>query len=372
MSMEVHRTRGFDKTLAAMTLGLVTLGLVMVYSASGVTAAERFSSSMAFYVQQALGAAAGVALGLALLRVRRPFYQHPVFVLGLLVLTTGLLGLCFLMPAVARTNRWLVIPGFRFQPSELAKISLVLFLAWYLDRTQDRLDEVKPFLLPLGVLVLLVLLILREPDFGTAVLVFGLGMILFFLAGVPLRFFAIPAGLGVPVFTYYLFSSGYRIDRLLAFLSPDKNLQTINFQIAQSKLAIGSGGLLGVSLGESVQKLFFLPCAHTDFIFAIIGEELGFVGTIATIALFAVLVWRGVAVSLKAPNLFSQLAAAGLTFLIGIQALLNISVVLGLGPAKGVPLPFLSFGRSSLMMNLIAVGLLLHISQRKAIPRGSP
>jgi cell division protein FtsW len=370
MSMEVHRTRGFDPALGGVTLTLVALGLLMVYSASGVAAAEKFSNSLAFYAQQAVGAAAGIGLVLVLLRVRKPFYQQSGFVIGLLVLTTVLLGLCFLMPSIARTNRWIIVPGLRFQPSELAKISLILFLAWHLERIQDRVKEIKPLLAPLAVVVLVVLLILREPDFGTAVLVFGLSMIIFFLAGAPVRFFAIPAGFGLPVFAYYLFSSDYRLDRLLAFLSPEKNLQTLNFQILQSKLAIGSGGLLGVSLGESVQKLYFLPCAHTDFIFSIIGEEFGFLGTVGTIALFSVLVWRGLKVSFKAPNLFSQLAAAGLTFLIGVQALLNISVVLGLGPAKGVPLPFLSFGRSSLMMSLLAVGLLLHISQRRAIPQG--
>jgi cell division protein FtsW len=371
MSVEVHRTRGYDLGLAGFTLVLVTAGLVMVTSASGVVAAEKLSGSMALAIQQALGAAAGLGFVLLLLRVRRPFYEQGVFVIGLLVLTTVLLGLCFLMPAVARTNRWIVLPGFRFQPSELAKISLVLFLAWYFDRNQDRLHEIKALLLPLGVIIIVVLLILREPDFGTAVLTFGLAMVLFFLAGVPAKFFAVPVGLSLPVFAYYVLSSGYRLDRILAFLSPDKNLQTLNFQIDQSKAAVGAGGLLGVSLGESVQKLFFLPCAHTDFIFAIIGEELGFVGTLGTLLLFGFIVWRGVRISLKAPNLFSQLAAAGLTFLIGIQALLNISVVLGLGPAKGVPLPFLSYGRSSLMMSLLAVGLILHISQRRAIPKGT-
>lgn len=369
--MEVHRTFSFDKSLALFALALVAAGLVMVYSASGVAAAEKFSSSLALFLQQAVGAAAGIGLVLFLLKVRRPFYEHTAFVIGLLILTVVLLGLCFLMPAVAKTNRWIVVPGFRFQPSELAKVSLILFLAWHLDRNQDRLREIKPLLVPLGVIVLVVVLILREPDFGTAVLTFGLCMILFFLAGVPAKFFAIPVGLALPVFTYFIFSAGYRLDRILAFLSPEKNLSTLNFQIDQSKMAVGSGGLLGVSLGESVQKLFFLPCAHTDFIFSIIGEEFGFIGTIGTIALFAFLVWRGIRVSLKAPNLFSQLTAAGLTFLIGVQALLNITVVLGLSPAKGVPLPFMSFGRSSLMMNLIAVGIILHISQRRAIPKGA-
>jgi len=269
------------------------------------------------------------------------------------------------MPAVAKTNRWITLFGIRFQPSELAKLSLILFLALYLDMKKDRLDELPMLLVPLAVLFLFVLLILKEPDFGTAVLTFGICAVLLYIGGVKLRYFFCLGLVSLPLFVFYIFQARYRVDRFLAFLYPDKDLLSLNFQVAQSKIALGSGGLLGVSLGESAQKLYFLPCAHTDFIFAIIGEELGLVGTLATVALFVIFLWRGLVIAFKAPNLFSQIAAAGLTLMIVAQALLNITVVLGLGPAKGVPLPLLSYGRSSLVTNLFAIGILLHISQRK-------
>jgi cell division protein FtsW len=283
--------------------------------------------------------------------------------------TFGLLVACFLMPTIARTNRWVVLPGLRFQPSELAKISLILFLAWYLERRKEKIHELSVILVPLGVVFVFVLLILKEPDFGTALLIFVLCSLVFFLGGIKLKYFGFLALLALPVFAYYLFSASYRLDRVLAFVAPGKNLQDLNFQVTQSKLALGAGGVLGASIGEGVQKLGFLPYPHTDFIFAVIGEEVGFVGALATVLLFALLFWRGIVISMRAPNLFSQLAAAGLTLLLGIQALLNITVVLGLGPAKGIPLPFLSYGRSSLVCNLVVIGILLHISQRKELNR---
>jgi len=366
--MEVVRTNGFDKGLLGATLVLLTLGLIMVFSASGVASGLKYEQPFYFLVQQAMGAALGLVLIGAFLSIKTPFYQQSVFVLGLLALSFGLLGLCFLMPTVAHTNRWVVLGGLRFQPSELAKISLILFLAWYLDRRQEKIREAGTLLVPLAVIGLFVLLILKEPDFGTAVLIFGLCLIVLFLGGVRLKHFFYLGLAGVPVFVYFALSATYRLERILAFLQPGKSALDLNFQVTQSKLALGAGGIIGASLGEGVQKLF-LPCPHTDFIFAILGEELGFVGTVATLAFFVVLVWRGIVISLKAPNVFSQLAAAGLTFLLGIQALLNITVVLGLGPAKGVPLPFLSFGRSSLVCNLIVIGLLLHISQRRETRR---
>jgi len=369
--MEIHRRHGFDKAMFFTTLALMTLGLIMVFSTSGVAAAQKYNRPLYFLFQQVLGAVFGLALIGLVLAFKKPFYQHPVFVFGLLLITLGLLCLCFLMPVVAGTNRWIILPGFRFQPSELAKISLVLFLAWYLDLRKERIQEWPVLLVPLGVTLLSVLLILNEPDFGTALLTFGLCAALLFLGGLKAKRFAALVLFSLPLFIFYVASAQYRIDRLLAFFSPAKNLQNQNFQVAQSKLAVGAGGLIGVSLGESTQKMFFLPCAHTDFIFAIIGEELGFLGALATLVLFIVILWRGVVISMRAPNLFSQLTAAGLTLLIAVQALLNISVVLGLSPAKGVPLPFLSFGRSSLMINLAAIAILLHISQRRETNRNS-
>jgi len=366
--MEIVRPYGFDKALLAVTLVLVTLGLVMVFSASGVSSGLKYDQPFYYLLQQAMGGALGLVLIGALLSIRTPFYQQPVFILGLLAVSFGLLVLCFLMPSVVHTNRWVLLGGIRFQPSELAKISLILFLAWYLDRTKERIREAGTLVVPLVIVVLFVLLILKEPDFGTALLIFGLCLIVLFLGGVRLKHFLYLGLAAVPFFAYFVLSASYRLERVLAFLQPGKSAQDLNFQVTQSKLALGAGGVIGSSLGEGVQKLF-LPCPHTDFIFAILGEELGFVGTVATLAFFVVLVWRGAVISLKAPNVFSQLAAAGLTLLLGIQALLNITVVLGLGPAKGVPLPFLSFGRSSLVCNLIIVGLLLHISQRRETQR---
>jgi len=366
--MDIVRPYSFDKLLFAVTLILLTMGLVMVFSASGIASEQIYNQPFHFLVQQALGAVGGLAMILALLSIRKPFYEQSLFIFGLLAVTFGLLVLCFLMPTVAKTNRWISLGGIRFQPSELAKISLVLFLAWYLDRRKDKIREPRTIYVPALVIALFALLIMKEPDFGTALFVFFLGLILLFLGGVRPKYFIYLGAFSLPVFVYYLFAASYRLERILAFLSPDKSPQSINFQIHQSKLALGAGGLIGASLGESVQKLF-LPYPHTDFIFAILGEEMGLLGTLVTLALFVILIWRGIAISLKAPNAFSQLAAAGLTFLIGIQALLNISVVLGLGPVKGVPLPFLSFGRSSLVCNLIVIGLLLHISQRRETQR---
>lgn len=368
--MEIIRPYGFDKGLFFTALLLITLGLVMVFSASGVAATEKFQQPFYYLLHQLLGAAAGLAVIIVLLALKKPVYQQTSFVFGLLILSAGLLMLCFLMPPVANTNRWIVVPGFRFQPSELAKIALILFLAWYIDRRKERIRELSVLVVPLGVLLFFVLLILKEPDFGTAMLIFGACAVLLFIGGVRLKYFAYMGLAAVPFFTYFVFISPYRMERLLGFLSPDKNLSSINFQVSQSKLAVGAGGLLGVSLGEGAQKMFFLPCPHTDFIFAVIGEELGLLGTVATLLLFGIFVWRGIVIALKAPNHFSQLAAAGLTILIAAQVLLNISVVLGLGPAKGVPLPLLSFGRSSLLTTLFAVGILLHISQRRVINRG--
>ena len=370
--METFRRYGFDKPMFYVTLVLIALGLLMVTSASGVFAERNYHQKLYFSVQQFVGAVLSLFVIFAvLLRIRRPFYKEPVFVLGLLGVTLGLLLLALVMPPVARTNRWVVLAGMRFQPSELAKISLVLFLAWFADCKREKIAEFKTLAVPMGAVMLFVFLILREPDFGTAVLILALCLIVLYLGGARLKHFALMSLVLVPLLGIYLFSATYRVNRLLAFFSPGANFENINFQVAQSKLAVGAGGVLGVSFGESVQKMFFLPCSHTDFIFAIIGEEFGLAGTLLVIALFALLVWRGVVISMKAPDFFSQLAAAGLTLFLGFQTLLNITVVLGLAPAKGVPLPLVSFGRSSLFCVLMSIGLLLHISQRRGDGRKS-
>ncbi len=367
--MEIYRRGGFDIPLFLITLILIAAGLVMVFSSSAYQAIELHNNSLHFLIQQLIGAGVGILIILLIMSFEFPFYQTPVFVYGLLVLTIGMLVLCLVMPAIGNTNRWLQLFGLRFQPSELAKIALVLFLAYYLDKKKDKLSELRILMVPAAVLLIFALLILKEPDYGTAVLIFLICSMMFFIAGVRLRNLALLGTLALGVFAFFLYAAPYRMARITAFLSPEGNIDAGGFQAYQSKLAIGSGGLLGVSIGQSTQKMFFLPCAHTDYIYAIVGEELGFLGALGVLLLFGILIWRGLVIAKRAPNLFSQMTAAGLTLGLGTQALLNITVALDLGPTTGFPLPLFSFGRSSLITTLISIGILLHISQRKSSQR---
>jgi len=363
--MEIYRRLSFDKPLFVVTLLLLVIGIIMVFSSSAVLAGVKYQQPLYFLAQQLMGAVAGLILAAVIMSVRKPFFHAPALVYGLLLLSAFLLMLCFVMPSVAKTNRWIQLFGIRFQPSELAKISLILFFAYYCETKKEKLNEGKTLLLPLGILFVFFLLILKEPNFSTAFFIAGLSVMMLFMGGVKLRFFVWLGGIFAVLFTLYLFQANYRMDRIQSFVAPDKDPLGTSFQVNQSKLAIGSGGLLGVSLGQSTQKLFFLPYAHTDFIFAILGEEAGLVGTTFTLFLFFVFLWRGLQIAFRTPNPSEKLIAAGITLAITAQALLNISVVLGLGPATGIPLPFISYGRSALVCNLAAVGILLNISRRK-------
>jgi cell division protein FtsW len=361
----------FDVPLLTATLILVGLGVFFVFSASSFMARERFGQSFHFMVQQILGAIVGIALIAFLVSVRKPFFLQPAFVFGLLGLTVFLLILCLAMPEIARTNRWIVLMGLRFQPSELAKISLVLFLATYVESRRDKLNEIKTLALPAIVLIVTVVLVLIEPDFGTAVVLAALAAMLLFIGGVKLRYLAAAGALAAVLFGFYLVRADYRVARIQGFLSGQKDVLGSGYQVEQSRLALGSGGLVGTGPGQSVQKNGFLPYAHTDFIFAIVGEEYGLLGTFVTLGLYLFILWRGAKIALAAPNPAFRMIAAGITLVIVSQALMNMSIVLGLGPAKGTPLPLLSFGRSSLVCTLAAVGILLHISQKKGDAGGT-
>lgn len=363
--MEIFRPYGFDKTLFLTTLALIAIGLIMVFSSSAILSYDNYHHHFHFLINQAVGAALGIALILLIIPIRKPFYQNFYFVHGLLLLSLVLLVLCLIIPSPGRTSRWVHFFGLHFQPSELAKISLILFFSFHLDRKKDRLNEYQVLLFPLAVLFLFLLLIIKEPDYGTALMICVICLIMLFIAGVRLKYFLYLGMLSSALFIFYLFQASYRLNRVLAFFSPESDPQGKGFQIIQSKLAVGSGGLFGASIGESIQKLFFLPCAHTDYIYAIVGEELGLIGTSAILFLFFVFFWRGLVISRKAPNFFGQIAAAGLTLAVFSQALLNISIVLGIGPPTGIPLPLISFGRSSLICTLLSIGILLNISQRK-------
>lgn len=363
--MSAVRRLGIDLPLLAAALALACFGVFFVFSSSGFMAREKYNQSFHFMLQQALGAVAGLLIVAFLVKVKKSFFLQPAFVYGLLGLTIAMLALCLAMPSVARTNRWLVLGGVRFQPSELAKISLILFLATYAEARKDTLNQPKTLAWPVAVVVATVVLVLIEPDFGTAVLLAGIAAMVLFMGGLKFRYIAAAGLVAGALFGFYLVKADYRVQRLQGFLSSEKDVLGSGYQVDQSKLAFGTGGLVGVGPGQSTQKLNFLPFAHTDFIFAIVGEETGLAGTLSVLGLYLFFLWRGLKISLTAPSPAYKMIAAGLTLLIVAQALMNMSIVLGLGPAKGTPLPLLSYGRSSLLCTLAAVGLLLHISGKR-------
>lgn len=368
-SREIFRRGSFDRPLFIITLLLIIIGLIMIFSASALVAAEKYHQPFHFLIEQLKGAVLGFIFMMIIIYTRRDLFSWPALIFGLLVLCLLLLSLCFLMPPLSGANRWVMVFGITFQPSELTKIALILYIAFYLEKKKDELDELKTILPLLAVIGLFAMLILREPDFGTAVLVLFISFLLLFIGGIKFRYLAAAAALALLFFLLYFLQlprEDYRWQRWEAFLSPEEHRDRAAFQIMQSKIAVGSGGLIGVGLGESTRKLYFLPCAHTDFIYAIIGEEFGLMGTLSVLILYLLFFWRGWSIARKTTKPSHRLAACGLTLMICCQALLNISIVLALGPTKGVPLPLISYGRSALVCQLIAVGLLLNISQRKA------
>lgn len=370
--MEVFKKFSFDKLLFFNTIALLIFGIIMVFSSSAILAGEKYHQSFYFLTQQIIAAIFGSILMVIIASIRQPFFTLTKVVYLATGLTFLLLLLCLVMPPVANAHRWIQLFGIRFQPSELAKIVLVIFLANYCAKKADTINHWKTLLIPVAVVLAFVLVILIEPDYSTAAFIFLISCIMLYLGGVKLKYFVIPGLIALIIFGIFLFSADYRLNRVHGFLAPEKDPLGKAFQVRQSKLAVGSGGLLGVSLGSSIQKLYFLPCAHTDFIFAILGEELGLAGTMFTIVLFLFFFFRGLKIADRSSNQNYRLIAYGLTLSIIIQALLNISVVLGLGPVTGIPLPFISFGRSALVCNLVAVGILLNISQRKLEVRITP
>jgi cell division protein FtsW len=370
VSKEIYRRYGFDKLLFLAVIGMIAFGLVMVFSSSAPRGIEERGNSFYYFLHQVIGAVTGLALLLCIMSWSRPFYQNPIFVYGLLTLTTGMLALALVMPAIRNANRWIHFGGFRFQPSELAKISLVLFLAYYLDRKKDSLKDIRTLALPLGVICVVLLLVFKEPDVSTAILIGVICAVMLFLGGVRLsHLFALGVGASALLGAIFLQAPAYVRERIFSFISPNSSLHDAGYQAYQSKLALGSGGIFGSSIGQSSRKLYFLPDAHTDYIYSIVGEELGFIGAMGVLFLFGIFIWRGLVISRRAPDPFSRILAAGLTLTIGIQALLNISIALGLAPTTGLPLPLFSYGRSSLICTLFAMGILLHISQRKTTQR---
>ncbi|HEY3092783.1 MAG TPA: putative lipid II flippase FtsW [Vicinamibacterales bacterium] len=356
-----------DRVLFTATLLLVCVSVVMVYSASAVIALERFQQPYLFLTKQALWSVLGLAvLGVAM-RVDYRTYRNEAFIWCLLALVLLMLVAVLFSAPVNGTRRWFGVGGFGIQPSELAKVACVFFTALMLERRMHRIDDLSYSLLPIGLIIgLVVALILLQPDFGTSMSLALVVAVMVFAAGLHYRYFVGLALVALPAIYLVLVAAPYRRRRLLAFWDPWADPLGDGFQIIQSLVAVGTGGVFGRGLMGGVQKLFYLPEPHTDFIYAVIGEELGLIGATAILLCFCVIAWRGLRISARAEDVFGSFVALGLTTMIAAQALVNISVVLGLIPTKGIPLPLVSFGGSSLLINLLGTGVLLNISQHES------
>ena len=354
-----------DRWLFTVVLLLVFIGLVMVFSASAVMAKERFGSPYSFVLRQLLWAIAGLLAMAVAMRIDYRRYKHPALVFSLLGLTTLLLISVFFLDRSHHTHRWFRLGSFSFQPSEVAKPALILFLAYFLESRIKFMDDWRNTLLPaVAPTLMFLLLIVAQPDLGTAIACAGITACMLFVAGVDLRYFGYAFLASLLPLYFLIFHVAYRRDRILAFINPYSDPQGRGFHIIQSLIAVSTGGLTGVGLMEGKQKLFYLPEPHTDFIFAVTAEELGLVGAFFIVILFAIFLWRGVRAALRTQDTFGRFLAVGITSMIVLQAFINISVVLGLMPTKGIPLPFVSYGGSSLFVTLGCVGVLLNITKQ--------
>ena len=354
-----------DRWMFTVTCLLVFIGLVMIFSASAVMAKERFGSAYEFLVKQLVWAVAGLAVMIAAMKVDYKRLQHPALVFTLLGFTTLFLISVFFMDRAHGTHRWFHLGPISFQPSELAKPALILFLAWFLENKTQSINDLRNTLVPAIVPTTVFLgLIVFQPDLGTAIACAGITGCVLFVAGIRLRYFAYAMAASLPALYLLVSRVSYRRGRILAFLNPYADPKGFGFHIIQSLIAVATGGITGQGLMEGKQKLFYLPEPHTDFIFAVTAEELGLVGGMVVIALFAIFLWRGTRAALRTQDNFGRFLAVGITSMIVLQAFINISVVLGLMPTKGIPLPFVSYGGSSLFVTLGCVGVLLNITKQ--------
>ena len=354
-----------DKWMFTVTLVLVFIGLVMVFSASAVMAKERFGSPYGFLVRQMAWAAAGLVVMVGIMNLDYKKLRIPAVVFTLLGITSLLLIAVFLFRDSHNTHRWIKFGGLSFQPSEVAKPALILYLAYFLESRWQQIADWKHVLLPAAAPTLLfALLIVKEPDLGTAIACVAISTAVLFVAGMNMKYlgYAFAASL-LPLYVLIV-RVPWRWARMQAFLDPFKDPQGKGFHVIQSMIAVSTGGLTGLGLMEGKQKLFYLPEPHTDFIFAVTAEELGLWGSLLVVTLFGIFLYRGIRTALRTEDMFGKFLASGITAMVVVQALFNISVVLALVPAKGIPLPFISYGGTSLFITLASVGVLLNISQQ--------
>ena len=361
--MEVRQ--GPDNSILLLAVCLTCLGVVMVFSSSSIMAAREYSDSLHFLKRQGVYALLGFSMMALLMHVRLEALRKaawPVLICCILLLVAVLIP--GLGKKVGGAARWIRVAGVTFQPAEFAKLGLILFMAHSLARKQEKVKSFRRGLLPyMLILALLLGLLLLQPDLGSAITLGVVAAAMLMVAGTRLLYLTIIGATTLPFLYWLVMSADYRKRRILAFLNPWEDPSDTGFQIIQSWIAFGSGGTFGKGLGESKQKLFFLPEAHTDFIFSVVGEELGFVGVIVIAAMFMLLILRGFRTALNAPDEFSCYLAFGLTLLIGMQAFVNMAVVMGMVPTKGLALPFLSYGGTSLVTTLVAIGILLNVSR---------
>jgi len=353
-----------DKWLFSATVGLALFGVVMVYSASAVIAMQENHSQFHYVAKQGVWTMLGFVAMFAAMRLDYQRLNRRWIVYGGLLLTIFLLVAVFAFSPVNGARRWIKFAGFSAQPSEIAKLTLSLFLAYFLTK---RAGEERSFwktfvpcMIPLGVLAGLVA---KEPDLGTALMLAIISMTICFAAGVRPRHVVYALVPGLLFVAKMVISTPFRMRRMATFIDPFADQQGSGYQVVQSLIAVGSGGPHGLGFAQGKQKLLFLPFAHSDFIFAVIGEELGLIGALIIVLVFAIFLWRGMRAALRAPDRFGMLLGIGIVVGIVAQALLNMSVVLALVPTKGIPLPFISYGGSSLVPTLAGVGILLNISQ---------
>jgi cell division protein FtsW len=353
-----------DKWLFAATVGLALFGVVMVYSASAMLAQAENHGQFYYLVKQAIWTAIGLAVMYVTMQIDYRHLRNRKIVYGLIVVTVLLLFSVFGFGKINGAHRWIRLGVFSIQPSEISKLTLAIFLAYFLEtRAGDEQNFWRTFAPCAMVTGFLALLIVLEPDLGTALMLGVLFLVVTYTAGVRLLHLGMAAAPALVGLVGLLIFVPWRLRRLVTFLDPWADPLNSGFQVVQSLIAVGSGGPDGLGFAQGKQKMLFLPFAHSDFIFAVIGEELGLVGTLAVVLAFALFLWRGIRTSLLAPERFGMLLSLGIVVVIVAQALFNISVVLSLVPTKGIPLPFISYGGSSMVPTLAAVGILLNISQ---------
>ncbi len=359
-----------DWFMFAIASGLALFGAAMVYSASAMIALRESQSQFTYFYKQLAFTLAGLAVMFVVSKIDYRRYQAPWFVYGFLALTVVMLIAVFAFPSINGARRWIRFAGLSFQPSEMAKLALPIFLAFFLTKNEKTVGELRSTVIPcISALVLLAGLVFIEPDLGTVIVMCAIFSAVYFAAGAKIVHIASVVAAMVVVGIGAIILAPWRVQRLMAFLDPFSHSEDAGYQVVQSLMAIGSGGIAGEGFAKGQAKLFYLPYPYSDFIFSVVGEEFGLIGTLAIVIAFGLLLWRGTKAAMNAPDRFGMLLGIGIITGIVVQALFNISVVISIVPAKGIPLPFISYGGTSVFMTMLAVGVMLNISQNSGKER---